>query len=406
MRTAFKSLMTMVGLTILVSCSANQPSSSGSLAGGNNILDNLEAPIKNIGTLHGTVDSGGGRAVVCKDPQGKVQSIRQLDLYEADHTEKLIPAPAQGTLDDEWNFFAQRASIRLAGSNAYQTSLTAMLTLKNQFMKQARFVTEQEATLIPIDDSHEVFHVQGCQIVQLANWQDNDEVLVQKDLWDLMSPRDQAGLIAHEFIYDAYRKMGFLSSVYPRRLVGILFSTQPLTSLRSGSHKSDSNEKPSTAPKAPLFVCAKQSDPENEFDIDPRLSISFISPTQAKLKFATYPNQILLEKLKAVIDVPDVAAATLDCLQNAGQNDGQSKGKAAAQEQNSTINNEISNTVPVPLHTSYFKDEARLRLEVRCETHSSAKLSTPEITLLMKSQHGERESRYRCHQKVRRSQKK
>jgi len=54
----------------------------------------------------------------------------------------------------------------------------------------------------PINDSFETFiPPKNCEIIQAASFRTEDLILLNKDVWDLFSDFDKAGLILHETIY-------------------------------------------------------------------------------------------------------------------------------------------------------------------------------------------------------------
>ncbi len=362
MRNIEKLIVAALALTVFVNCSANQQSSNPTLS---TLTTGSPASSTHLpNPLRGTVDSGGGRAIVCHDPQGG-RVVRDLDLYESKKTSTLTPAPPQGALSDEWNYFAHRFADRFGDAGLRASTLTRLLQLKDQFLKQATFVSEKDALLRPIDDSKEVITVPGCKVVQLANWQDDDSILVQKELWDALSPRDQAGLIAHEFVYSAYRVLGHRDSVYPRRLVGLLFSSLPLGKM-----------------DVPIsdYTCMRALDPENVFDVTERIDLNLPAKgTAGQLILQSYPSQILLQALNLEIAPSEISNALEACRGNDSQDI------------------QLEDPLKLMARTRYFKDQLDVNFQVACGSKRQASGSAgPELKITLKSHRVGKESVYTC----------
>lgn len=211
------------------------------------------------GTLQGTMDSGGGRAVVCKLPKGKI-SVQLLDLYEAENIQLMTLPKSPENLVDAWTYFITKYKFcryydcdkikveeaktqTIAGwvkeleargnedqnmnmHNAGAAFFAQEYDWKRKFFDMARFVGDH-VKLKQIRDSFEIFQdTETCKVMQLANYQSDETIVIQKSLWDKMDPLNQAALIAHEMLYAKYRKLGKNSSLEARRLVGYLFSTK------------------------------------------------------------------------------------------------------------------------------------------------------------------------------------
>ena len=73
-----------------------------------------------------------------------------------------------------------------------------------------KFVSGQE--LQPIDDSFELMLPTGCKAEQVANYFNDNRIIVNYDIWKHFSNTDQAALIMHESIYASERLFGATSS--------------------------------------------------------------------------------------------------------------------------------------------------------------------------------------------------
>ena len=85
------------------------------------------------------------------------------------------------------------------------------------------------ADLVPVDDSNHIVVPHGCAVVQIAlqkepNFPIEKRYTINKDLWDLLPPMQQAGLMIHELLYTQALGAGARDSVGVRYLNALLSS--------------------------------------------------------------------------------------------------------------------------------------------------------------------------------------
>lgn len=161
----------------------------------------------------------GGNAVVCKTRKPKKITARLLDFYEQD----LSPA-AEGS-----DPFAI-ADKKLESLEAIAPSLGALYRKRVKEMA-GEMELKAGVKLSAIDDSNHLFQPagRGCSVEQLAIRRKDANAgekrfLINKDLWDKMNPAGQAGLLAHEVIYEHFSKLGESDSIKARKINSLIFS--------------------------------------------------------------------------------------------------------------------------------------------------------------------------------------
>lgn len=199
--------------------------------------------------LYGAVDGGGGRAVVCKDSSDEIVSVESLDLYEARVQYGLTLEPEEQDLDTM--LIKVGSKLEHLGQGSRNQFLVNKTDIDRTFSKWR--LLPPGTRLKPVDDSHEVLVPAGCEIVQIANYKNQNTVLIVSDLWEKMSPLNQAALVFHESIYYWARFLGAEDSQRVRKVVGYLFSTEVLERVYDG-----------LPPYGETLFCSSK-DPELEF---------------------------------------------------------------------------------------------------------------------------------------------
>jgi hypothetical protein len=174
----------------------------------------------------GTGSSGGGKAVVCRNAAGVIESATLLDLYEARHQHGLqIVAPASN-LDAELARFLEN-NARSTIDNPEPIGQRDIEQIKSLF-RSFRFSDDKLTTLN--DVGHTLVNIPtGCALEQLAIYMDrSNEIMVDQQIWEALDFQNHAALVAHEVIYRQQRiDGGDTTSEVTRRLIGMLFSTTP-----------------------------------------------------------------------------------------------------------------------------------------------------------------------------------
>lgn len=178
----------------------------------------------------GTVGNGGD--VVYCEVDGE-PSVELLDYYEGRVIRGLtIPQRNADTLEEATTELLNRL-IEIDPLNGPE-----LRTEVDEFMQKAVFIPG--IVLNDIPDSEHIYIPRGCSLRQIAiqmvpKLPGDHEFTVSKDLWDLLSYADRAGLALHEVIYKRAR-VTQENSILTRYLNAFFASTELVTSSDRGYH--------------------------------------------------------------------------------------------------------------------------------------------------------------------------
>jgi hypothetical protein len=204
----------------------------------------------------GTVGGGGGKSIVCRNPDKSIRSIQTLDLYEGvmDHKYKYPSVEGKDfrtiifetiakmedqdllnfyveSYDKWWNFGGDKKQAINTLKDEVHNILSA---LDNKESRSSVEFTNYKfldgITLSPTQDSFEVFYPNNCSIEQLAVYKES--LYVNYDLFKSMDDKNKAALILHESIYKLLRSQSYeLNSIRTRRLISSLFENEKIVSM-------------------------------------------------------------------------------------------------------------------------------------------------------------------------------
>jgi hypothetical protein len=177
----------------------------------------------------GGVDGGGGKSVVCRDINGKIISAEVLDLYEGRVQYGLAPAISSDPIDQQ----VQAVVSRLSTGRGEPFSRTVMSYV--DFVQTQKVLLPDGTGLLPIDDSHHVVTPKNCQVEQLANFTNQNQILINGEIWNSLDNSNKAALIVHEAIYKVFRMYGATNSIRARKSVAIGFAGGTLTPIWDGT---------------------------------------------------------------------------------------------------------------------------------------------------------------------------
>lgn len=172
----------------------------------------------------GGVDGGGGGSIVCRDAQGKITSAEILDLYEGRVQYSYIQRISQDSVDKQVEDVVERLSFGRGPS------------FKSYLMSYARFVSNSKVILpdgtglLPVNDANNIIVPKNCQIEQLANFTNQNQVLVNGEIYNALDNTNKAALIVHEALYKIFRMYGTTNSTRARKSVALGFSNIDITS--------------------------------------------------------------------------------------------------------------------------------------------------------------------------------
>lgn len=163
----------------------------------------------------GAISGGGGKGVVCRDSSGRITSAQTLDLYEGGILHALNIRTSRAPMNDQ---IQQALSAIPANSrgfiNVYATNIAQRMRL-----------TPPNTQLVPIDDSFEVVLPSDCKAEQLANYYNDNTILVSADIWAYLDETNRAALVLHEAVYATERLYGAKDSRRTRHVVASLFDS-------------------------------------------------------------------------------------------------------------------------------------------------------------------------------------
>ncbi|MBI2711603.1 MAG: hypothetical protein HYX41_01900 [Bdellovibrio sp.] len=178
----------------------------------------------------GVGSSGGGNAVVCRGPDGKIVSAELLDLYEAKNVfGSEIKISNSSELDQALN-----AAQEIGKGEGLNSQVDAYLSHEVRRIQSTLRVLPPGTGIVPIDDSHNVIIPKNCTLEQLAIYQMNDQLLVDGDIWGQLNKTNRAALLVHEAMYLFLRGSGETTSVRARMIVGRAFSGERFVPIREG----------------------------------------------------------------------------------------------------------------------------------------------------------------------------
>lgn len=104
--------------------------------------------------------------------------------------------------------------------------------LSDQYQKTANTLSSrlkyiENAEFRDVPDSFEVALPESCRIEQAAIQQKEagkTMIHISKKIWDALDPKNKAGLILHEIIYEHFIVLGDTNSIKARRFTSFLFS--------------------------------------------------------------------------------------------------------------------------------------------------------------------------------------
>ncbi len=172
------------------------------------------------------VGNGGG-AWVCRSQESDIKWIQLVDLFEAQTEFGLNLARFSG---DYRTIVADVSAGMLALTGGYFAELPMFIKHVNNLSEGSHVVYLEEK--LPVINDALYFSVPqsaSCQhgsirYEQIVNYENNGNILVQKNLFNALNEEAKAALVIHEAIYAFRRGRGDADSINSRRIVGLAFS--------------------------------------------------------------------------------------------------------------------------------------------------------------------------------------
>lgn len=207
-----------------------------------------------VGAQAGNGASGGGKGVVCRDPQKKIRSAELLDLWEAGEIHGLHVKPAKGSVNQmvdralrnlsqsmDLDLTAEFDSKLHTGADAvYEIlSLEAEPFLNAPPPESSIKVKRLHGVTMPLtNDSFEVAVPENCPVEQIVTYVDynlfSGTIVINQDIYDKLDDLNKAALIVHEALYKFLRnQFDESNSLRVRRSVGLTFSGHTFGTINS-----------------------------------------------------------------------------------------------------------------------------------------------------------------------------
>lgn len=235
-RTILQFLFCLALPVSLISCG---PTSINNYHGSDKVLANGNSETRGGG---GTGDGGGGQGIVCTSEVKEERLKNRLfvrDIFEAiinhHRNMKYVESPS-ASLD---KVDPQAIKVLVDSIKLYFGPATRNLEFGNEkfwtdFAERISFLNE-ETPLFPSNDANSPIALPvGCQITQLAYWDESagsasdGTLYVDKKKWQQLDQFNKIALLAHEYFFKQARKAGYKNSDFTRFKVGQLLSVEGL----------------------------------------------------------------------------------------------------------------------------------------------------------------------------------
>lgn len=192
----------------------------------------------------GGESGGGGKSVVCRNPDGTIRSAELLDLYEgkavyqlnyqespldwkiqsATVLENSGAIPSDGCFP--WNPHTGSPSEDGGTGSSCFSHIGGPSSIEDYYVNAVNHLTflPEGTTLKAIDDSYEVIAPRKCNIEQTVNYQNDNLILIDSEIWKALSETQKSALVVHESVYRYLRDYGEKDSRRARHFNSYLFS--------------------------------------------------------------------------------------------------------------------------------------------------------------------------------------
>ncbi len=182
----------------------------------------------------GGVDSEGGKAIVCRNPNREIRSAELLDLFEGRILYQREPLPSNQSFPDQLKVVADRVQ-KIKPWSLY------LVDVHRSAYEMFHYATmlPKGVRLGPTDDAIQVIIPEGCGIEQAASYNTRlQRLIIDSEIWEKFDEVNRTSLIMHETIYDALRRSSDeKDSFYTRQVVSYIMSKADLPSPWDGVPK-------------------------------------------------------------------------------------------------------------------------------------------------------------------------
>jgi hypothetical protein len=169
--------------------------------------------------MAGGMEGGGGKTVVCRNPDGTIHTAEILDLYEG----RIEYGLSYKESKQDW---ISQAQAIMSAAGIFMGQSAPPSEINDWFLNAVshlKFIPKG-TVLTPIDDSFEVIAPVGCNIEQTVNYRNDQLILVSEEIWDALSETQKAALLIHESIYRYLRSWGETNSIRSRHFNAYIVS--------------------------------------------------------------------------------------------------------------------------------------------------------------------------------------
>jgi len=170
--------------------------------------------------LAGGMEGGGGKSVVCRDLNGNITKAELLDLFEGRTQYQLPYQESPLPWKEQVVAIFNSAGVSTVPSPNEQTTI---FDWYNRIITRLNILPD-DVTLKDTVDSFEVVAPRNCKIEQVAIYQNDNQVLVNGEIWNFFSETQKAALMIHESSYKVLRKAGETNSIRARHFTAHLMS--------------------------------------------------------------------------------------------------------------------------------------------------------------------------------------
>jgi hypothetical protein len=173
-------------------------------------------------SAHAEKVGNGGVAVVCRNLDGKITDAELLDLFEGRNQLSLTFPNRSLGIDLEIDIAKTKMVSNPIFLSHFQNEVSSL--------KAAITFLPRGIGLEPTNDAFPIINKRGCKFENVANYSNDGKVYIDSEIFDILSPINQAALYIHEAVYALARKTAEeTSSIRARKMTAyILASTSNL----------------------------------------------------------------------------------------------------------------------------------------------------------------------------------
>jgi len=257
----------------------------------------LSAPLAQAAEVAGPSSSGGGSAVVCRNPDGKIYYSELLDLFEARAVIGLKLPAASGSIYTDYRRSVENTH-RLQGHPDLADKIVEQSDENLRRFFDIVRMTQPGERLPRLDDVGEHPRLSpNCGLEQLAIFHDTEPAVVEIDteIWETLDSLNRAALVTHELFYQWDRINKEPTSEGTRSLVAHVYAEKGAVPNSHG------------VPEGATSCYAhnpKAANPGSSITLFHAFSVNTPEGTGTRLQFYSYSARAAI--VKTVADLPGI----------------------------------------------------------------------------------------------------